>query len=48
MGSVFNKTFFKFLFGFILIIIFSLLGVAFSNNYFGGGGNMFISTSEAK
>ena len=48
MESVFTKSFFKFLFGFIFIIIFGLVGVAISSRYFGDGGTMVANPSESR
>jgi len=48
MEPVFNKTFFKFLFGFIFIILFGLLGIVLSNRFLQDGPSVFADTNAAK
>ena len=48
MEPVFNKTFFKFLFGFIFIIIFGLIGVVVSNRYFNDGETLLANPSVSR
>ena len=45
---MFNKTFFKFFFGFLGIITAGLMGIAFSNHYFETNQNMIATTNEAR
>jgi hypothetical protein len=45
---LFNKSFFKFLFGFIVIIIFGLFGAVVSSRFFDSGGSMFANSSETR
>jgi hypothetical protein len=48
MELVFSKGFLKFLFGFIFIIIFGLVGVTISNRYFGDKETMVANPSESR
>jgi hypothetical protein len=48
MEPVFNKTFFKFLFGFIFIVVFGLFGAALFSRYFDVGTGMFANPIEAR
>lgn len=48
MFPVFNKTFFKFFFGFLGVIAFGMASVAFSSRYFQTHQEMFATTNEAR
>jgi hypothetical protein len=48
MSPIFNKSFFKFLFGFLGVIAFGLLGVVFSARYFEAHKDMFATTNEVR
>lgn len=48
MFPIFNKTFFKFFFGFLGVIAFGLASVALSSRFFETHQGMFATTNEAR
>lgn len=45
---MFSKSFFKFLLGFFTLVIFGVLGAAFSTRYFSAHQDMFANTEIAR
>jgi hypothetical protein len=45
---MFSKSFFKFFFGFLVMVIFGLLGATFSSRYFSAHEDMFANIENNK